>query len=159
MLCGSRNEMELLLCGSRSSRRTRRPLCANAAARLIVVVVLPTPPFWLAIAMIVLNVLASSLSLLGARGSHGQVPCLADHIGPLLIRRGAALLLAARNGVARRAYHFLVDENRAVGPQGQSDRVRRARVDHDRIAPTAPHRDHREKRVVAQVRDDHTLHA
>src|SRR5271170_1587459 len=34
-------------CGSKSTRRTRRPCSARAAPRLIVVVVLPTPPFWL----------------------------------------------------------------------------------------------------------------
>src|SRR5215475_5755370 len=34
--------------GSRSTTRTRRPQAARAVARLIVVVVLPTPPFWLA---------------------------------------------------------------------------------------------------------------
>ncbi len=35
-------------CGSRSRTRTSRPCRASAAARLTVVVVLPTPPFWLA---------------------------------------------------------------------------------------------------------------
>jgi hypothetical protein len=44
-LSGSRNEMELLACGSRSRRRTRFPLRAKAAARLMAVVVFPTPPF------------------------------------------------------------------------------------------------------------------
>src|ERR1044071_5669749 len=39
-----------LPCGSRSIIRTRSPTAANAVARLIAVVVLPTPPFWLAIA-------------------------------------------------------------------------------------------------------------
>src|ERR1700758_888197 len=34
-------------CGSKSTSRTRRPCSARAAPRLIVVVVLPTPPFWL----------------------------------------------------------------------------------------------------------------
>src|SRR5437867_1999932 len=34
-----------------SMRRTRRLSCARQAPRLIAVVVLPTPPFWLAIAM------------------------------------------------------------------------------------------------------------
>src|SRR5260370_10937434 len=34
-------------CGSKSTSSTRRPCCARAAPRLIVVVVLPTPPFWL----------------------------------------------------------------------------------------------------------------
>src|SRR5262245_50042044 len=39
--------MVALPCGSRSTSRTRRPACASAAARLTLVVVLPTPPFWL----------------------------------------------------------------------------------------------------------------
>src|SRR5690625_2415913 len=38
--------------GSRSTSSTLRPYSASAAPRLIVVVVLPTPPFWLHIAMI-----------------------------------------------------------------------------------------------------------
>jgi hypothetical protein len=42
--------VEALPCGSRSTRRTRLPAAARAVARLIAVVVLPTPPFWLATA-------------------------------------------------------------------------------------------------------------
>ena len=38
-------------CGSKSTSSTLRPSSASAAPRLIVVVVLPTPPFWLHIAM------------------------------------------------------------------------------------------------------------
>ena len=38
--------------GSRSTTRTRRPDSARAAPRFTAVVVLPTPPFWLAMAMI-----------------------------------------------------------------------------------------------------------
>ena len=34
-------------CGSKSTRSTFRPSSARAAPRLIAVVVLPTPPFWL----------------------------------------------------------------------------------------------------------------
>src|SRR5947209_14705955 len=34
-------------CGSKSTSRTRRPYSDRAAPRLMVVVVLPTPPFWL----------------------------------------------------------------------------------------------------------------
>src|SRR5690349_10813162 len=41
-----------LPCGSTSTRRTRRSASAREAARLMVVVVLPTPPFWLATARI-----------------------------------------------------------------------------------------------------------
>ena len=38
-----------LACGSRSISRTRLRRSARQAARLTAVVVLPTPPFWLAI--------------------------------------------------------------------------------------------------------------
>ena len=47
----SRKDMVLLAWGSRSMRRVFFCRSANAAARLIAVVVLPTPPFWLAIDM------------------------------------------------------------------------------------------------------------
>ena len=40
-----------LPCGSRSTSSTRRFIAARLAARLTLVVVLPTPPFWLATAM------------------------------------------------------------------------------------------------------------
>ena len=40
--------VEALPCGSRSMIRTVSPIAAKAVPRLIAVVVLPTPPFWLA---------------------------------------------------------------------------------------------------------------
>lgn len=40
-----------LACESRSMRRTRCPRSASAWARFMAVVVFPTPPFWLAMAM------------------------------------------------------------------------------------------------------------
>ena len=43
---------DALACGSASMSSTFRSKAANEAAKLIVVVVFPTPPFWLAIAMI-----------------------------------------------------------------------------------------------------------
>src|SRR5262245_34992939 len=43
--------VEALPCGSRSITSTCRPTAAKPVARLIAVVVLPTPPFWLAMAM------------------------------------------------------------------------------------------------------------
>ena len=43
--------VEALPCGSRSTTSTRSPCRASAAARLTVVVVLPTPPFWFATVM------------------------------------------------------------------------------------------------------------
>src|SRR6266850_3764735 len=42
--------VEALPCGSRSMISTRSPMAASAVPRLIAVVVLPTPPFWLAMA-------------------------------------------------------------------------------------------------------------
>src|SRR5450759_3696392 len=42
--------VEALPCGSRSTISTCSPMAARAVPRLIAVVVLPTPPFWLAIA-------------------------------------------------------------------------------------------------------------
>jgi hypothetical protein len=39
-------------CGSRSTTRTRYPFSARAAPRLTAVVDFPTPPFWFAIATI-----------------------------------------------------------------------------------------------------------
>src|SRR3954471_738888 len=42
--------VEALPCGSRSTISTRSPTAASAVPRLMAVVVLPTPPFWLATA-------------------------------------------------------------------------------------------------------------
>ena len=46
--CGTFSPVEALPCGSRSTTSTRLPCRASATARLTVVVVLPTPPFWFA---------------------------------------------------------------------------------------------------------------
>src|SRR5271155_3301217 len=45
------NPVVVFPCGSESIKRTRRSLAANEAAKLMAVVVFPTPPFWFAIAM------------------------------------------------------------------------------------------------------------
>src|SRR4051794_28287605 len=49
----SKYDIVLLACGSRSTSRVGLPRSASAAARLIAVVVFPTPPFWLAMATII----------------------------------------------------------------------------------------------------------
>src|SRR5215472_7622621 len=49
-------------CGSRSIRRTRCSRSARAAPRLTAVVVFPTPPFWLAIAIVFATRMAPSLA-------------------------------------------------------------------------------------------------
>src|SRR5437773_12472758 len=67
-----------LLWGSRSIRRTRRSATASDAARLIAVVVLPTPPFWLATATIL-----AIRSLYTAIYSHNHI------LGLMPIKSGA----------------------------------------------------------------------
>jgi len=47
----SRKLIDELACGSRSTSSVLRPRIARAAARLMAVVVFPTPPFWFATAM------------------------------------------------------------------------------------------------------------
>src|SRR3954466_8344437 len=49
----SRNDIVLLAWGSRSMSSVGWPRSASAAARLMAVVVFPTPPFWLAMATII----------------------------------------------------------------------------------------------------------
>src|SRR5438105_3074654 len=51
-ICGRPSPLVAFACGSRSMSKVRTPLAARQAARLTDVVVLPTPPFWLATAMI-----------------------------------------------------------------------------------------------------------
>src|SRR6516225_2039071 len=51
MARGTPSPVEALPCGSESSNSTRSPMAARAVPRLMAVVVLPTPPFWLAMAM------------------------------------------------------------------------------------------------------------
>src|SRR3546814_17056886 len=52
--------VEALPCGSRSIISVRQPVAASAVARLIAVVVLPTPPFWFATAILIILFLAFS---------------------------------------------------------------------------------------------------
>src|SRR5437016_11729743 len=61
---GSRPRPDVeLACGSRSTSRVGWPTSAMAAARLMAVVVLPTPPFWLTTAMIGGAMVANMLGL------------------------------------------------------------------------------------------------
>ena len=54
------NPLVIFPCGSRSIVKTFFPASAKQEARLIAVVVLPTPPFWLAIAIILLIIILIS---------------------------------------------------------------------------------------------------
>jgi hypothetical protein len=59
--------VEAFPCGSRSTTSTRYPMSARAAPRLTAVVDLPTPPFWLAIAMT-----RATPGTSGTRGARGR---------------------------------------------------------------------------------------
>ena len=79
-------------CASTSTRRMRRSAIASAAARLTAVVVFPTPPFWLTIAMMrpngLLREAAQSTTVfsrgtLGAHVFHVETPRRAQSVGRL----------------------------------------------------------------------------
>src|SRR5210317_1288558 len=59
--------------GSRSTSNTRFFMAASEAARFTQVVVLPTPPFWFAIAIILANV--QSLLRFSAAGAQSRAQC------------------------------------------------------------------------------------
>src|SRR5512142_1185373 len=74
-----------LPCASRSTSRMRRFVSASAAARLTAVVVLPTPPFWFAMAMMrVMNVAADPREIRRARAGGGILAAI-----PRLVPDGA----------------------------------------------------------------------
>ena len=54
---------EALPCGSKSTRRTFLPVSARHALKLTAVVVLPTPPFWLVMAIILPTMFTSLIKL------------------------------------------------------------------------------------------------
>src|SRR5947208_1955305 len=65
--------VEALPWGSKSSSSTFLPLAASAVARLIAVVVLPTPPFWLATASTRRGACSSGIAVASmAEGLHAQ---------------------------------------------------------------------------------------
>src|SRR5581483_212734 len=74
--------VEALPCGSRSTTRTRSPIAASAVPRLIAVVVLPTPPFWLAMAStrggLAGSVLEASDTTSAAGGEVGGASVMSD---------------------------------------------------------------------------------
>src|SRR5262245_3671610 len=84
----SRNDSVLLAWGSRSMRSVGLPRSASAAARLIAVVVFPTPPFWLAIATIMLG--SEGIVPRGRRFQIADFRCQSDWaIGRNLIQHSA----------------------------------------------------------------------
>ena len=70
----SKNAKVALDCGSRSISRVFFFFRASAAARLMEVVVLPTPPFWLAIAMTQVKLCPSLFPRLATIGLYVAAP-------------------------------------------------------------------------------------
>ena len=82
--------VEAFPCGSRSTTSTRLPCLGEAAARFTVVVVLPTPPFWLATLMM--------------RHRSGR-----GHVSPVRPRALIAARAARAIGVSKSASEVFVD--------------------------------------------------
>src|SRR3954449_11607625 len=99
-------------CGSKSTSSTRRPYSASAAPRLMVDVVLPTPPFWLHIAMIFAGPCSVSGEGIGKYGSGRPV-------GPTRSRRWRAAARANAAAYPGRGLH----PGCAGGDRGQRVRV------------------------------------
>src|SRR5689334_21766241 len=92
--------MVALPCGSRSISSTRFSACASAAARLTLVVVLPTPPFWFTT--------ASTRAISGPRPAKHQVAggieqrnAQRHHFRVIAIGRHARQLFAGESALHR----------------------------------------------------------
>src|SRR5215469_14056676 len=99
--------------GSKSTSRTRRPNSASAAPKLIVVVVLPTPPFWLHTATTRAGPCLSSGSGSGNTGSGRPV-------GPILpalasVVRDADTVTSTSPATAHAAGRCLPDFRACIG--------------------------------------------
>ena len=108
--------MELLPWGSRSRRSVFEPRLAKAAARLMAVVVLPTPPFWFAIAIITLGRYTSFATW---RILHRKVAGVTNYFRPFFFtdRRFIGFVFFGGDGVSRSLDHFQVDEDRTVSAE------------------------------------------
>src|ERR1700735_4196806 len=111
--------VEAFPCGSRSTISTRSPMAASAVPRLMAVVVLPTPPFWLAIA----KTRAGSAVPSRTSPGNGRIsPVWSDKsdIDVVHLTAGSALLLLP--ATAPQCAH---DQNAAgrAGPAGHQLRV------------------------------------
>src|SRR4030095_16139112 len=135
----SRNDIVLLAWGSRSTSNVRLPRSASAAARLMAVVVLPTPPFWLAIATIIWgNETSGGRYSSRERAATDLHLVLAEVVGietlePLLQPIGIGLL-GGKVDRLRVVDHRVLDENRAADAQRQRDCIARSGIHGDRLA-------------------------
>src|ERR1700687_5819118 len=96
-------------CGSQSTSRVLTSAAASEAARLMAVVVLPTPPFWLATAMIRPMILF--LLLLRAGYANGFAKSMPDSGATAMsvsrgtLRASVSLGIALRSSQYRQVFH------------------------------------------------------
>src|SRR5258707_661007 len=130
-------------CGSKSTRSTRRPCSARAAPRLMVVVVLPTPPFWLQTAATRAGPCVSRGSGSGKAGTGRPVgpstPGLTSNV------RNAATAYCTSPAVARMRVHLLDDLDvgaavQEMGGETMAQRVRRYPGDPGPLRGSPQHR-------------------
>ena len=121
--------MVALPCGSRSTSSTRRPSCARLAARLTAVVVLPTPPFWLAIGEDAHARHAAFVSKHagGARRSAPGTCELAPTSATRCARRDSRDLLERIHALSSRAARRRARQGAGLRRRNRRDRRRRAR--------------------------------
>src|SRR4051794_7025860 len=125
-------------CGSRSTQSTRLPFSANATARFSVVVVLATPPFWLA------NEITRALGPPGLACSSGCGAACGD-AGALITDEGdggnaGGLELFRSNRPIRGHVFGCVGGFPSRQAPGFRDREGRGRQDHGRRLPCAGRR-------------------
>src|SRR5215470_15084158 len=112
--------------GSKSTRRIRRPNSASAAPRLIVVVVLPTPPFWLQTAT---TRAGPCLSNGGGSGNTGS----GRPVGPMVPALASVVLIAdtvtsTSRATTHAAGHCLPDFRACIGSRQADSPFARKRV-------------------------------
>src|SRR5579862_9188909 len=133
----SRNDIVLLAWGSRSMSSVRLRRMASAAARLIAVVVLPTPPFWLAIAMTMISEPTGSRRLRHCRNGLGACQEKPLHLVAQIVRIQTfepplqAFLVGLLGRRVERLgpiQHVLRDEDARFRPERQRQRVARSGI-------------------------------
>ena len=127
-----------LPCGSRSTSSTRRFIAARLAARLTAVVVLPTPPFWFATAMMRVT-LRSPLraapctirwrcaSSPGTRAPASAITCDTPAAAARSPRRDSTPFIAYRRPSGARCRALGLRERREIGEGARDDDVERRR--------------------------------
>src|SRR5712692_1459553 len=113
-------------CGSKSTSKIRRPSSASAAPRLIVVVVLPTPPFWLQTATTRAGPCLSSGSGSGNTGSGRPVGPMMPALASVVL--DADTVTSTSQATAHAAGRCLPDFRACIGSRQADSPFARKRV-------------------------------